>query len=197
MLDCDSDVQPQGPAAEIIQDFVKSEEIWLAKYLESWHIATENGQTGLHNLGDSVETRHAYSTTEAFDCYSSANSCNGRSDWSERKGGPCALIQAVTTSHEDDEFGGPKLCLNSMRPVIEQRPDFVSSWEYQWMNTVYLENAASSSVDGVYGPENVLSRQNRVTTQDKGYNLHMSLNDFPWDSSCAKTQSDDAAFWSA
>lgn len=160
----------------MISDFVRDEEIWLKKYLESWHVGTENGYADgiLQFLTESGVTRHDYSDLESVDCLNTADACSpGPSGLFYRDGGPCQEIIVVTTSHETDEFGGPALCLNNMRPVIEQRPEFVSSWMYQWMNTVYLEGAASSSqLTGDYSADKVLNRQDRLTTESRSYNLH-------------------------
>lgn len=96
---------PQGPAYEIIADFVRSEELWLTKYIESWHIATENGHEddSLFYLDTTKGLiRHEYTDEEAHDCYSTPDQCSGRSVWSSRNDGPCEFIDVATTTHESN-----------------------------------------------------------------------------------------------
>lgn len=45
--DCDERIGT-GPAIQDIYDFIGSETVWLAAFLESWTIATENGYTTLY-----------------------------------------------------------------------------------------------------------------------------------------------------
>jgi len=40
-----------GPAYEDIAEFARDEEIWVRKYLEAWHVSTENGNSDLQWLG--------------------------------------------------------------------------------------------------------------------------------------------------
>lgn len=41
--DCDFRYFPQGPAWADMIDYARDENLWLRKYVEAWHIATENG----------------------------------------------------------------------------------------------------------------------------------------------------------
>lgn len=64
------------------------------------------------------------------------------------------------------------------------------------MNTVYLQDAYSSSDNG-FQAENVLARQNRILGDSEAY-LHAALNNEPWTSSCAVTTGNEAtSVWGA
>ena len=49
-VNCGEDYWGAGPAYEDIMEFSRDEDIWLRKYLEAWHHATENGKTKLTYL---------------------------------------------------------------------------------------------------------------------------------------------------
>lgn len=73
---CDSVLAPRGPAFEDVVDFVRDENIFFRKYIESWHIATENGNLAPH-WSDPVKgpQRHQHTEAELFDC-TAENACD-------------------------------------------------------------------------------------------------------------------------
>jgi hypothetical protein len=71
--DCDFRYFPQGPAWADMADFARDEDLWLRKYVEAWHIATENGHsTKLKYVSPVVGTcRHKLRRKELQDCSNS------------------------------------------------------------------------------------------------------------------------------
>jgi hypothetical protein len=59
-----------GPAFEDIAEFARDEDIWIRKYLEAWHHATENGSATLTWLqGESIgEKRHDLEAKHKVNC---------------------------------------------------------------------------------------------------------------------------------
>ena len=51
--DCDiiNSPYPGGPAIDVIVDFMRDDNIWVASYIEAWGIATNNGFTDLVAIG--------------------------------------------------------------------------------------------------------------------------------------------------
>ena len=45
--DCDHKYFPFGPAELDVADYARDENIWLYKYVDAWHTATENGHDEL------------------------------------------------------------------------------------------------------------------------------------------------------
>jgi len=66
--DCDHRYHPEGPAATDIMDFARDESVWLRKWLEAWHVATENGHESLAFLSSGGSSRHALSEEMLIAC---------------------------------------------------------------------------------------------------------------------------------
>lgn len=54
--DCGDKDRPTGPAAAAVLDFAADEAAWLRSFADAWQIATENGHSQLHRLGDCGST---------------------------------------------------------------------------------------------------------------------------------------------
>ena len=68
--DCGEGYYPAGPAYEDVMEFARDEDIWIHKFKEAWHLATENGSTELNWLigQEFGEKRHDLDAKQSFNC---------------------------------------------------------------------------------------------------------------------------------
>lgn len=64
LADCDERVWATGPAWDDMVDFLRDEGLWLRKYAEAWHAATENGHTDLSFLNPTAGPARAKASSE-------------------------------------------------------------------------------------------------------------------------------------
>lgn len=80
--DCDfaEDPYPQGPAFDAIINFIKSDDLWILRYIEAWNHATENGYSELGKIGtgtgqDEFKEENKESLMQNLSCQKTARSC--------------------------------------------------------------------------------------------------------------------------
>jgi len=155
-----------GPAYEDIMEFARDEDIWIRKYLEAWHYATENGSTELKWLSgeETGLQRHALEAKHEVDC----------------RGLEYETCRATDECHEVTVGMAPtavqhwlKACRNKHLLVSEQQNEGETFRNYEAQYMVHLEKAAQSSdLSDLYLADNALNRQNKVENEAAGKNFH-------------------------
>lgn len=151
-----------GPAFEDIAQFAANEEIWIRKYLEAWHMATENGTTNLKFLDPQnpidrlyLEPKHKVicrnKTTR--ECLDNQENCAGR----------------VVAKAPESTIHVEKSCRNKHLLVSEQQLPGETFTNYREFTSATLVNPTQSSdLNSYYPASNPLNRQNRKENKAKG-----------------------------
>lgn len=126
--DCDHVYFPQGPAFTDMTDFARDEKLWLRKYQESWHMATENGSTLKFLDPKRGPSRHNLTKVQAHNCMSPPDQCKKKKIKRGGKSYPCHRIKAGA-AFPDRNFS-PLSCMNKNRLVSAQRPNGVSAIDW-------------------------------------------------------------------
>lgn len=154
---CDYTDGPRGPAFEDVVDFGRDEGIFFRKYIEAWHIATENG--GL-TKGWSDKTkgplRHAHNKQELIDC-TAKDAC---------KKNPAHCHEIVMGS----DMGSGQIwpakatqCVNKHLLLTEQRAEHSAVEQLGQMNRILLQGASGTTA----GAATVLAGQKDLTFHNK------------------------------
>lgn len=152
-VDCDVRYGGEGPAYEDIMDFARDENIWLRKYVEAWHKATENGMTSLSWLNkEKGAARHDPTEAELVVCPERVTDCWRKKDYCWRIAGSLSLQKS------NSKWGWA--CLNKNRLTSEQKHPGWTWADFQWINTMTLTNPTMSSTLGDWDASRALGRQN-------------------------------------
>lgn len=178
---------------------MRDENIWLRKYVEAWHRATENGLTSLSWLDpESGPNRHKPTPDEAVDCQSF-------SDCNRLKTEHCWRITSGLRLQRQGSKAG-WVCLNKHRLASEQRVPGWDSHTIQWINTLMLTNARMSSTLAPWSAERVFGRQNvfnadrtpKKVAEGEPFGFHCYKDDHNFLASIAVTDpNENGGWWSA
>lgn len=180
-----------------MQDFARSESLWLRKYLEAWHVASENGHTSTELTYLDKRRgprRHQLSKNEAHDCMNPPRQCTKEKLDEGGESYPCHSITAAAEA--PDLVFAPDSCMNKNKLVSEQRPGRVGPLDWQWLNVISLKNPTSSPTKKGFTADSVLNRQRLTETWNNKYALHAVDDNEPWPSSCVISPYENA-FWEA
>lgn len=179
---CDMKLAPRGPAFEDVVDYGRDESIFFRKYIEAWHMATENGMDGIQ-WADPVKgpNRHSHTASELFDC-TVAGACDNHTEH-------CHMVNMGSAAELNDIFPqSAKMCMNKHLLLSEQ---WAHPLEHAAVaNLITMVNPTSSASEGTMTADKVLIGQHDHT-------FHNADDDVNWPSSVWKAADKGPNEWAA
>lgn len=149
-MECSPLYWPSGPAFEDVVEFAVNEEIWIRKYIEAWHLATENGVYTRPMHIEINEHRHDLEKKHMTVCRGlTSGECSKQED--------CHYTIVGKAPEQRRHF--VSACRNKHLLVNEQMYEGENFTNYRDLHTATLVNPKQSSyISTIYPASNALNR---------------------------------------